>query len=145
MIYLPACAHLRGATKAVEPSLLSSRRHQTTCSHIFPTESHFHKEADAVLLSMQDNLEWMEDAFELDVNMDQGVLKLETPEDGTWVLNKQGPNKQIWWSSPLSGPIRFEFHGINGGVWRSTRTQVGLLDLLRDEMSEVFDTDIPWK
>lgn len=26
-----------------------------------------------------------------------------------YVINKQPPNQQIWWSSPFSGPKRFEF------------------------------------
>ena len=31
----------------------------------------------------------------------------------TQVLNKQGPNRQIWWSSPVSGPKRFYFDESN--------------------------------
>ena len=28
---------------------------------------------------------------------------------GTYVINKQSPNRQIWLSSPISGPSRFDF------------------------------------
>ena len=31
------------------------------------------------------------------------------PPHGTWVINKQTPNQQVWWSSPLSGPRRYEY------------------------------------
>lgn len=31
----------------------------------------------------------------------QGVLKIDLGSDGTWVLNRQIPNRQIWWSSPI--------------------------------------------
>lgn len=37
-----------------------------------------------------------------------GVLTLTTPR-GTYILNKQPPNKQIWLSSPVSGPKRFDW------------------------------------
>lgn len=33
--------------------------------------------------------------------LQQGVLNLQLGARGTWVLNKQGPNMQIWWSSPI--------------------------------------------
>lgn len=31
----------------------------------------------------------------------QGVLNVVMGEHGTWVLNKQTPNRQVWWSSPI--------------------------------------------
>ena len=30
---------------------------------------------------------------------------------GTYVINKQSPNRQIWLSSPVSGPKRYDFRG----------------------------------
>jgi frataxin-like iron-binding protein CyaY len=33
--------------------------------------------------------------------MQQGVLTLKLGELGTYVINKQSPNKQIWMSSPV--------------------------------------------
>ena len=38
-----------------------------------------------------------------------GVLTLDLGKRGTWVINKQTPNKQMWWSSPISGPRRFAY------------------------------------
>lgn len=38
-----------------------------------------------------------------------GVLTLAFPPHGTYVLNKQPPNKQIWLSSPVSGPKRYDW------------------------------------
>eukprot|EP00614_Pseudopedinella_elastica_P000795 CAMPEP_0172594104 /NCGR_PEP_ID=MMETSP1068-20121228/13420_1 /TAXON_ID=35684 /ORGANISM="Pseudopedinella elastica, Strain CCMP716" /LENGTH=85 /DNA_ID=CAMNT_0013391941 /DNA_START=221 /DNA_END=478 /DNA_ORIENTATION=+ len=84
----------------------------------------------------------MEEDYEVEVNFSQGVLSIETT-DGTWVINKQGPNQQIWWSSPMSGPLRFEFVG-EGGGWASTRTGARLLELLREEMAKVYGDDLKW-
>ena len=39
-----------------------------------------------------------------DVNYSSGVLKLDMTNGKTYVLNKQAPNKQLWLSSPFSGP-----------------------------------------
>ena len=39
-----------------------------------------------------------------DINYADGVLTIEMWNDKIYVLNKQAPNKQLWLSSPLSGP-----------------------------------------
>lgn len=44
------------------------------------------------------------------------VLTIFVPPRGTYVLNKQPPNKQIWLSSPLSGPKRFDYVDGEAGV-----------------------------
>lgn len=31
----------------------------------------------------------------------QGVLSVTIEEVGSWVINKQTPNRQLWWSSPI--------------------------------------------
>lgn len=41
--------------------------------------------------------------------MQQGVLTLRLGDLGTYVINKQTPNRQIWMSSPLSGPVRYDW------------------------------------
>ncbi|EGT54939.1 hypothetical protein CAEBREN_28735, partial [Caenorhabditis brenneri] len=38
-----------------------------------------------------------------------GVLTVNVSKTvGTYVINKQSPNKQIWLSSPMSGPKRYD-------------------------------------
>ncbi|KAL8683535.1 MAG: hypothetical protein Q9224_006675 [Gallowayella concinna] len=44
-----------------------------------------------------------------DPTLQAGVLKLDFPPAGTYVLNKQPPNRQIWLSSPISGPKRYDY------------------------------------
>lgn len=36
------------------------------------------------------------------------MLNVNLGKHGFWVINKQAPNQQIWWSSPISGPRRYE-------------------------------------
>ena len=44
---------------------------------------------------------------ESDVSLASGVLTVVIPGHGTYVVNKQAPNRQIWLSSPVSGPARY--------------------------------------
>lgn len=39
------------------------------------------------------------------------MLTITFPPHGTYVINKQPPNKQIWLSSPVSGPKRYDWLG----------------------------------
>ena len=63
-----------------------------------------------------------------DVEYSSGVLNIKLgPRLGTYVLNKQTPNLQIWLSSPTSGPKRFDFID---NTWIYKRTNESLHDLL---------------
>ena len=76
-----------------------------------------------------------EDAAIDDVNYSSGVLKVDfVVGEGkmTYVLNKQAPNKQLWLSSPFSGPQRYEYDLISK-QWLNNRTHVNIIDLLNDE------------
>jgi frataxin len=73
-----------------------------------------------------------------------GVLTLSHPPAGTYVLNKQPPNKQIWLSSPISGPKRYDWvvvgdgqHEKGGGAlgqWIYLRDGTSLTTVLRKEL-----------
>ena len=43
-----------------------------------------------------------------DTTLADGVLTVKLNEHGTYVINKQTPNQQIWLSSPVSGPYRYD-------------------------------------
>jgi len=51
------------------------------------------------------------------------------------VLNKQAPNRQIWLSSPLSGPARFNWDGGAPGRWRAARGGAELAATLAAELA----------
>lgn len=74
-------------------------------------ESLYHEVSDATLDAISDYLSELEDTTEeMDMNCSQGVLNISLgPSIGHWVINKQTPNRQLWWSSPMSGPRRYEY------------------------------------
>lgn len=67
------------------------------------TEAEFHPVADATLEAIQDAVDEVFDCAQPDsvivdyeVSLANGVLNLSFPPHGTWVINKQTPNRQIW-------------------------------------------------
>ena len=79
------------------------------------------------------------------------MLTLTLPPAGTYVLNKQPPNKQIWLSSPISGPKRYDWvvkgegmdqkEGCGIGEWVYLRDGSTLSELVRREMGVVISAD----
>lgn len=96
----------------------------TSTRRWFQSESQYHDKADHTLNTIQDTLDfYFEDNPEFgspDIDYSSGVLTIALSE-GTWVLNKQTPNQQIWWSSPITGPRRYEFDDNGNGKWIWTR------------------------
>lgn len=56
---------------------------------------------------------------------------------GAYVINKQTPNKQIWLSSPSSGPKRYDWTGKN---YVFSRDGLSLHELLARELTEALNT-----
>ena len=75
-----------------------------------------------------------------DVAYSSGVLTIKFgPGIGTYVLNKQAPNLQIWLSSPFSGPKRFDFVA---DQWVNSRTGETLHELLTKEITACLKKDV---
>jgi frataxin len=129
------------------------RLQQQQSIRFFQTESEYHNKADDTLNTIQDTLDFcFEDNPNVgspDINYASGVLTVALSQ-GTWVLNKQTPNQQIWWSSPVTGPRRYEFDesgkwiwtryvdfkGVDpNGKWDDTRF---LGEALKKEMADIF-------
>ena len=121
-----------------------------TCSSILPKASYSTKTFDYETVSFEtlDSLcEFFDDLAETydvsdyyDVMFDNGVLTVKVSREvGTYVLNKQSPNKQIWLSSPVSGPKRYDF--VDGG-WKHLRDGSYLHELIKREFSEIFNDDV---
>jgi frataxin len=69
----------------------------------------------------------------LDVEITGGILQIELPGGGAYVVNKHAPNREIWLSSPTSGAWHFAAGG--DGAWRSTRGTEELTQLLAGELA----------
>jgi frataxin len=79
------------------------------------------------------------------------VLTIETQSNGTIVINKQPPNRQLWLASPVTGPLRFDWvvtgesmhekEGAGSGAWVYLRDGTTLDSLLRKELGVDMEQD----
>ncbi|KAI1132347.1 mitochondrial chaperone Frataxin [Nemania abortiva] len=108
------------------------------------TDGEFHEIADNYIERLLAEYEKMQDTrADIDVEYSSGVMNLTINDLGTYVINKQPPNKQIWLSSPTSGPKRYDWVVISEGQdqkqdtatgnWIYLRDGSSLTDLLREE------------
>ncbi|KAL2131205.1 hypothetical protein VTI74DRAFT_5408 [Chaetomium olivicolor] len=98
------------------------------------TESEYHTVADEYLDRLLTRLEELQDEREdVDVEFSSGVLTVSLGSDvGTYVINKQPPNKQIWLSSPKTGPKRYDYVILGEGQHEKQDTATGDWVYLRD-------------
>lgn len=77
-----------------------------------------------------------------DVTFSDGVLTVNLGSNfGTYVINRQTPNKQIWLSSPTSGPKRYDYL-VNRRCWVYRHDNVSLHRLLEKEISAIINEPI---
>ncbi|XP_050248134.1 frataxin, mitochondrial [Quercus robur] len=102
-------------------------------------EDEFHTLANSTIHHFLEKLEEYGDNVEIDgFDVDYGneVLTLKLGDLGTYVLNKQTPNRQLWLSSPVSGPSRFDWDR-NAQTWVYRRTKADLLKILKSELEQL--------
>ncbi|XP_029296391.1 frataxin, mitochondrial [Cottoperca gobio] len=108
------------------------------------SEAAYEKLADETLDALTDYFEDLTDeAFtgaDYDVVFSSGVLTVKVGrEHGTYVINKQTPNRQIWLSSPSSGPKRYDW---TGARWVYIHDGMSLHQLLSKEFSIIFNKNM---
>ena len=125
-------------------SLVAARRFNTTRAAITYEQA------------AEETLQHLFDAFDIkiigrahphdnvDAMLSSGVLTLKCGSSNVIVINKQPPNQQLWFSSPISGPRRFDWNHkdpIRG--WKCHRDpSLGLFTLLDSDLSKLFQKPI---
>lgn len=79
----------------------------------------------------------MPNCKKLNVVFQGGVLTIDLGQYGTYVINRQSPNRQIWLSSPSSGPKRFDYI-VKEGVWMYRHSGQTLHELLKEEFEHIL-------
>ncbi|KAI0518318.1 mitochondrial chaperone Frataxin [Xylaria bambusicola] len=105
------------------------------------TEEEFHQLADEYIDKLILQYEALQDKrIDIDVEYSSGVMNLTINDIGTYVINKQPPNKQIWLSSPISGPKRYDWVIISEGQDQKQDTATSDWIYLRDgsSLSEIL-------
>ncbi|KAI3465668.1 hypothetical protein Pfo_022331 [Paulownia fortunei] len=107
-------------------------------------EDEYHRLANSTIHDLLGKLEEYGDSVEIDgYDVDYGneVLTLKLGSLGTYVINKQTPNRQIWMSSPVSGPSRFDWDQ-NAQAWIYRRTKEDLIKVLETELEKLCERPI---
>lgn len=67
-----------------------------------------------------------------------GVLNFQISSKKKFVLNIQRPNQQLWLSSPISGPFRFEFSE-EKNKWYDVKNNIELYQLLMNDINKILE------
>ena len=123
----------------LKPTLIFPSYYSTTLSL-----AQYEQLAESTLQSLTDQFDSLPAVVECsqlyDVNYADGVLTIVISDEiGTYVINKQTPNRQIWLSSPISGPKRFD---LVRGRWIYLHDNSCLHNLLHLEFSDIYKYDI---
>lgn len=110
-------------------------------------DASFHDVADETLEELETALQPLDDVVEgFDMTCAMGVLTFKLGAQGTYVINKQTPNRQLWWSSPVSGPRRYHYVSAegsgSGGSWVSTRDGHSMLASLKAEIKALTGEEL---
>uniref|UniRef100_A0A4V0Y8S2 ferroxidase n=2 Tax=Rhodnius TaxID=13248 RepID=A0A4V0Y8S2_RHOPR len=107
------------------------------------THNEFEHICEETLDSLCENLEILIESHPeikgCDITYGDGVLTMSLGAHGTYVINRQTPNKQIWLSSPLSGPKRYDFFA---NTWIYKHDNVSLHSLLQKELTDIFKDNV---
>lgn len=111
------------------------------------TDTAYNAAADAFLECLETAVETSESDNVEDMTLSDGVLTIETTNSGSFVINKQAPNKQLWLSSPITGPHHYDMVVGSGGVveWVGDRDGHLLRTKLEGELSRCLERTITLK
>ncbi|KAL4738303.1 Frataxin-like domain-containing protein [Aspergillus similis] len=122
-----------------------------------PLSNHqYHEYSDHYLHVVQARIEEMEeDRSDLETDLSAGILHISVANVGTYVLNKQPPIKQLWLSSPVSGPRQYDWvvegdqmhekqetRPFTNGQWVCLRDNSNLTELLNKELGLNLPRDV---
>ncbi|KAF9436873.1 Mitochondrial chaperone Frataxin [Entomortierella beljakovae] len=108
------------------------------------SEDDYHTASDESMDRMVEYFEDLGDEYDIpgyDVEYQSGVMTLKLGDKGTYVVNKQPPNKQLWLSSPTSGPKRYDYDS-KYKTWFYNRDHHTLKSLLDTEITKAIEIDI---
>jgi len=118
------------------------------------TSAEFDRHVKHTFHVLQDSLETYDSAERpIELSESDGVLKLIVADAGTYVINQHTVTRQLWCSSPISGPSKYNYHRTQPltssssqqthGRWLSERDpNNALIDLLQKELSFLINDDI---
>jgi frataxin len=97
--------------------------------------SQFKQLADETLSNLSELLEKADKEYNLEIDLLDGILNIELPDGGKYVINKHNASMQIWMSSPVSGASHFSH---NNGKWIASDGR-DFMAVIKDELKSFVD------
>ncbi|CAJ0627077.1 4360_t:CDS:2 [Entrophospora sp. SA101] len=101
------------------------------------SQDEYHRLSEETMEKLYENLESLGE----ETDIDDYDVEYSCGSMGTYVINKQPPNKQIWLSSPVSGPKRYDYD-FKYEKWFYHHENSTLDGLLSDELSQIFKRNV---
>ena len=104
------------------------------------SETAFESLADSLLAALEEGIGGAANS-RADAELQGGILTVDGDSqggEGTWVVNKHAPTRQIWLSSPKSGARHYAFDAASG-LWKDTRGGDDLLAHLSAELGVALE------
>lgn len=74
---------------------------------------------------------------EVEVTNSDGVLNISIGKSNTFIISRQTPSRQLWLSSPISGPWHYNFDAVKRD-WLCTKGETNFYDRLDTEFTKAF-------
>lgn len=95
-------------------------------------DTKFKQLADETIQNLSDSIEDADKDYQLDVDLLDGILNIELPDGGQYVINRHDASMQIWLSSPISGASHFSY---NEGQWISSDNR-NFIEVIKSEIDK---------
>jgi frataxin len=87
-----------------------------------------------------DAIEAADSDYELDCDILDGILNIELPNGGQYIINKHNASKQIWLSSPVSGASHFLYKE-DSKQWIDSKGN-NLMETIAAELKQQVDIEL---
>ncbi len=98
-------------------------------------DSSFEELATNWMEALFELLESEDDEAKLDIDLEEGVMKITVDDENIFVISKHMPSKQLWLSSPMSGGLHFDC--IDEGADWELSNGVRLSDIIVEELLQL--------
>lgn len=85
-------------------------------------EKDFYHHCEEELSRLFEELEKMDSNANLDIDYSDGILKIVTADNKTYIINRNSGNQKIWYSSPLSGADYFAYD-LENKKWQNNKNE----------------------
>jgi CyaY protein len=106
------------------------------------TDAEFHRRADGVLSSLEQQLDaWLQDdVIDIDAERTGGLLEMTFPSGSKIVINTQPPLHELWLAAQLGG-FHFKYTEAEQ-AWRDTKTGKEFFSVLSEQISHQANQEL---